>query len=312
MNKIIFILFVTIFNLQVKAQMWCPPGATWHYRVHANMYPYYDGHIKLVVTNTVLINSIVCNNMVGTYIGKTMWPTSPTTTLNNYVDINTYENNKVVYIYNTDSLNFDTIANFNASIGDKWLGIKYPNSTCFSPNTNYVRPTITVVDTAHITINNVWLRKLKLSSTYYSPTTFTFTIIEKISGVDNFLFHYTQCLVDGPFYGNFVCYSDNNFPLYNPSSSICDYVPTGVGINENSFSSSLLKLYPNPNNGNFTFELDKPCKVTIYNFLGDMVYDHEFSEAGNFQINLSDLAKGIYQLKAENAKGSSYSKLIKE
>jgi|GEM_PF-2725565 len=290
--------------------MWCPSGATWHYRVYSNMYPYYDGHLKLTVTNTVLINSKVCNTMVGTYIGKTMWPTSPTTTLNNYVDINTYESNKVVYIYNTDSLNFDTIANFNANIGDKWLGVKYPNTTCFWPNTNYIRPTITVIDTSHITINNVWLRKLKLSSTYYSPTTFTFTIIEKISGVDNFLFHYTQCLVDGPVFGNFVCYSDNNFPLYNPSAAICDYMPTG--IDDNSLSNSILKLYPNPNNGNVTIELDKACKIKIYNALGGLVYENEFIVAGNFQIDISDLLNGIYTIKAENEQGSSYSKLIKE
>lgn len=310
MKKILFILFVTIFGLQINAQMWCPPGATWHYRVYANMYPYYDGHLKLTVTNTVLINSIVCNNMVGTYIGKTMWPTSPTTTLNNYVDINTYESNKVVYIYNTDSSNFDTIANFNANIGDKWLGIKYPNSTCLPPLPNYSRSTLTVFDTGHVMINNIFLRKIKVS-TQTSPS-YSLTMIEKIAGLSGFLFPYNHCIIDGPIFGNFVCYSDNNFPLYNPSSSICDYVPTGVGINKNSISNSLLKLYPNPNNGNFNIELDKPYKVSIYNTLGDLVYDHEFSEAGNFQINLSDLAKGIYQLKAENAQGFSYSKLIKE
>lgn len=311
MKKILFILFVTIFSLQIKAQMWCPQGATWHYRVYANMYPYYDGHIKLVVTNTVLINSIVCNNMVGTYIGKTMWPTSPTTTLNNYVDINTYESNKVVYMYNPYTLLFDTIADFNASIGDKWLSIQYPNTytNCVS-SANFPRPTISVVDTGHLIINSLSLKKLKLSI-QYSSSTYTVNMVEKISGTNWFLFNYWQCLVDGPFYGNFVCYSDNNFPLYNPSSSICDYVPTGVGINENSFSSSLLKPYPNPNNGNFNIELDKPCKVTIYNTLGDLVYDHEFSEAGNFQINLSDLANGIFTVKADNEQGSSYFKIIK-
>ncbi len=309
MKKILFILFVTIFGLQINAQMWCPPGATWHYRVYANMYPYYDGHLKLTVTNTVLINSIVCNNMVGTYIGKTMWPTSPTTTLNNYVDINTYESNKVVYIYNTDSFNFDTIANFNANIGDKWLGIKYPNSTCLPPLPNYVRSTLTVFDTGHVMINNIFLRKIKVS-TQTSPS-YSLTMIEKIAGLSGFLFPYNHCIIDGPIFGNFVCYSDNNFPLYNPSSSICDYVPAGVGINKNSISNSLLKLYPNPNNGNFTIELDKPYKVSIYNTLGDLVYDHEFSEAGNFQINLSDLAKGILTAKVENEQGHSYYKIIK-
>lgn len=307
MKKLLYFIFILFFAFNFKAQMWCPPGATWHYRVYANMYPYYDGHLKLTVTNTVLINSIVCNNMVGTYIGKIMSPSASTSTLNNYVNINTYESNKVVYIYNTDSLNFDTIANFNANIGDKWLGIKYPAGTCIA---NYVRPILTVVDTGHVMINNIFLKKIKVSS-QASPT-YSFTMIEKISGLSGFLFPYSHCIIDGPIFGNFVCYSDNNFPLYNPSSSICDYIPTGVGINENSLSNSLLKLYPNPTNGNFNVELDKPCKLKIYNALGSLVYENEFIAAGNFQIDISDLLNGIYTIKAENEQGSSYSKLIKE
>lgn len=288
--------------------MWCAPGATWHYRVYQSPYPYYDGNLKLVVTNTVLINNIICNNMVGTFVGIKDLPSFPTVTVTNHVNFQTYENNKVVYIYNADFLNFDTIANFNANIGDKWLGIKYPNSTCVWPNTNYVRPTLTVVDTGHVMINNVFLKKIKVSTQI--PSTYSFTIIEKVSGLSGFLFPYNNCIIDAPYYGNFVCYSDDNFPLYNPSSAICDYIPTGV--KENSTSNSFLKLYPNPSTGNFNIELDKPCKLKIYNTLGALVYENAFTEAGNFQINISNLANGIYQLKAENAQGSSYSKLIKE
>ncbi|MBL7910917.1 MAG: T9SS type A sorting domain-containing protein [Bacteroidia bacterium] len=312
MKKLLPFIFILFFGLQIKAQMWCAPGATWHYRVYANMFPYYDGHIKLSVTNTVTLNNITCQNMVGNFYGKTMTPNSPTTTLSSYVNVQTYESNKVIYIYNSVDSIFDTIANFNANIGDKWLGIKYPNTSCSWPNTNYVRPTIMVVDTAHVTINNVWLRKLKLSSSYYSPSpTFTFTVIEKISGVDNFLFHYTHCIIDGPYYGTFVCYSDNNFPLYNPSSAICDYIPTGVGVYESSRYNSIFKLYPNPTNGVFNLELNEPANLKIYSVTGALVYERSYSESGNFQLDISQVPTGIYNLRTESSRGASNAKLIK-
>ena len=85
-----------------------------------------------------------------------------------------------------------------------------------------------------------------------------------------------------------------------------------MGIKESSILNSPLKISPNPNNGNFYIELDKPCKLKLYNMLGELVFENAFMDAGNFQINISNLANGIYQLKAENSQGCSFSKLIKE
>jgi hypothetical protein len=310
MKKLLPFIFVLIFGVPIKAQMWCPPGATWHYRVNSPYTPYQDGHIKLVVTNTVSINSITCNNMVGTFNGKTPWPMSPTTTINGYVNFQTYENNNVVYKYNPYTFIFDTIANFNANIGDKWLAILYPNnpSTCQS---NFHRSTISVVDTGHVLINSISVKKIKISIYYTSSFSHTLNIIEKIGGTTWFLFSYDQCIVDGPSYGNFVCYSDDNFPLYNPTSTICNYVPSGVGVNENSLSNSIFKLYPNPTSGIFNMELNEPVSIKVYSVTGALVYERAYSESGNFQLDISHLSNGIYHLRTESSSGSSYSKLIK-
>ena len=311
MKKNLFLFTVLILGTQLKSQIWCAPGATWHYRNNFPYTPYFDGYVKLVVTNTVTINSIVCQNMVGTFYGQTISSSSPTTTINNFVNINTYENNKIVYMYNPFSLLFDTIANFNANIGDKWLSILYPNnpSNCQS---NYHRPTITVIDTGHVIINSLNLRKIQVSVQINSAFSHSLNMIEKIGGVTKFLFDYDQCIVDGPVYGNFVCYSDNNFPLYDPSSSICNYVPTSIGIQESNIAKNALTFYPNPNNGNFNLTLKQASHLKIYNALGSLVYEKEFKDAGNFQINISHFAPGIYQVQAENLSGISYSKLIKE
>ncbi|MBA2612633.1 MAG: T9SS type A sorting domain-containing protein [Bacteroidetes bacterium] len=311
MKKLLLFISILIFCSQAKAQMWCPPGATWHYRVYANMFPYYDGHLKLVVTNTVTLNSITCQNMVGTYYGQTMCATCPTTTINNFINVQTYESNGVTYIYNSGSLAFDTITNFNANIGDKWLQIRYPFNLCAN---NPVRKAVTVIDTGHVVINSINLKRVKISvPVQYSAGTYTVNVIEKISSLSGFLFHsiYNNCVTDGPSYGNFGCYSDDNFPLYNPTSSICAYVPSGVGVNENSITNSILKLYPNPTNGIFNVELNEPLSLKIYSATSALVYEKDFSEAGNFRLDISHLSGGIYYLKAETDHGASYSKLIK-
>lgn len=311
MKRLLPFIFVLVFGLQIKAQMWCAPGATWHYRVYANMFPYYDGHLKLIVTNTISINSITCNNIDGTYIGKVWGPSFPTSTVNNYVNFQTYENSKVVYLYNSGTSGFDTIANFNANIGDKWLVIRYPFHVCAS---NPVRKPVTVIDTGHVIINNISLKRLKVSIPIQSSAaTYTANVIEKISFLSGFLFHsiYTTCVTDGPSYGNFVCYSDDNFTLYNPSSAICNYVPSGVGINENSFSNSIFKLYPNPTNDIFNIELNEPVNLKIFSTTGALVYERVYNELGNFQLDISQLPNGIYNLRTESSREVSNTKLMK-
>ncbi|MDP1799862.1 MAG: T9SS type A sorting domain-containing protein [Bacteroidota bacterium] len=308
MKKLLPFIFVLFFGFQVKAQMWCAPGATWHYRVYVAWPPidYTDGHLELKVTNTVTINNTVCQNMDGVFKGVKNFPGAQTITAN-WVNFQTYENDKVVYIYNPESLSFDTIANFNANIGDKWLAIRFPFITCSTPS----RPSLTVVDTGHVFINNIYLKKIKLAS--LPTSTYAITFIEKISNLSGFLFSYigNNCQTDGHGYGNFVCYRDDNFPVYNPGAVVCDYVPTGVGVSENSITNSTLKLYPNPTNGIFNMELIEPVSLKIYSVTGALVYEKVFNEIGNFQLDISQLPNGIYNLRTESSREVSNTKLIK-
>jgi hypothetical protein len=108
-----------------------------------------------------------------------------------------------------------------------------------------------------------------------------------------------------------------HFKVYNDCSveymgSYGSAIHVYAGLKESSILNSLIKIYPNPSNGIFNIELDKPCKLKLYNMLGELVFENAFTDAGNFQINISNLANGIYQLKAENEQRSFYSKLIKE
>ena len=68
-------------------------------------------------------------------------------------------------------------------------------------------------------------------------------------------------------------------------------------VSINQFSKSDIKVYPNPNNGQFTLELSKKplgqLNLTISNTLGQMVYNQQPTSTTN-TIDLSNVEKGIY------------------
>lgn len=59
------------------------------------------------------------------------------------------------------------------------------------------------------------------------------------------------------------------------------------------------KLYPNPNNGNFTLEKNStdPCSITIYNTLGEILFKKENIRENIANIDISNFPKGVYFLK---------------
>ncbi|MES2679779.1 MAG: T9SS type A sorting domain-containing protein [Bacteroidota bacterium] len=308
MKKLLLFSALIFIVRSVSSQNWCPPGATWYYRANQpfSSTPYYDGHVKLQVTNTVTINGVTCQNMDGVFTGVHPLPSSPVNSFN-IINIKTYENNGVVFLYNSYTQLFDTIANFNANVGDKWLKIHFvPMANCQSGT----RLPITVTATGSMTINNISLRTLTLSVPFSNSSSYTITMIERIMNVNGFLFPWNGCQLDSPPYGDFTCYSDNNFPIYNPTSAVCAYIPTGIG--ENSISGSDLKLYPNPTGGDLSLDLHVASRLSIFNAVGTLVQSMCVDHAGTVNINGGALAPGIYFLKMENASENGWAKFVKE
>lgn len=237
--KILITIVVLIFAKNLYAQIWCPQGAQWHYRVNTLYYPYQDGYLELNRTGTLVVGGKNCMDISATYYGVVNTPTSGSTVIN-YPPIATYEQNKVIYRYNTVDNIFDTIANFNANIGDKWRSAKLAQAGSFPcPNPT---PVVTVIDTGQVQINGIFLRKLKV--TLQPVYSYTADIIEKIGG-SVFLFPYYICASDAYTYGNFVCYKDNNFALYKPPGLTVPCTYSTVNVAENS-AMFILEEYPNP------------------------------------------------------------------
>jgi len=214
------------------------------------------------------------------------------------------ENSKLITLYTG---NIDTLFNFNATIGDKWLRVRIGSSS-----SDITRRYVTVIDTGHVIINSMSLKKLVLSYQHggYATATVTNyldTVYEKIGSVKQFLnpaeIETTPMIPDvsgNKVFANFRCYSDNTFALYQYSSALnCTAV---VGIEENKlfFNNSLL-IYPNPSNGDNSLnieivsELNALLKIT--NVLGEVVYTKLISSGStHLDVKPSELkiSAGMY------------------
>jgi hypothetical protein len=89
--------------------------------------------------------------------------------------------------------------------------------------------------------------------------------------------------------------------ITNGSSSIS--IETHASLNQ-----TILNVYPNPNFGMFTIELNQKAKIEIFNSLGVLIYN-AFFEKGKHTLSLG-LADGIYLLKFTNNKASKSLKLV--
>ena len=86
---------------------------------------------------------------------------------------------------------------------------------------------------------------------------------------------------------------------------------TVVGLNENVLLNQDVSVFPNPSNSTLNFTLNtllSPKRILIYSQVGTLVY----SSAYTSQINILNLAAGIYILQLETEKGIIRKKIVKE
>ncbi len=69
-----------------------------------------------------------------------------------------------------------------------------------------------------------------------------------------------------------------------------------LGVNELSDPKSQLRIYPNPNTGEFTIEAQQNMKLNLVNELGQLIKEIEFNSSNERKINITNLAEGIYFL----------------
>lgn len=318
--------FLLIYQLGVSQLMFCPPGATWNY-AEKGVVAGIDGIMEFKYTNDVVVNGISCKTIQGNFNGIRIGYTgNGNAIIPNVVNYKIYESNKVVYLYNGTS--FDTVVNFNAAIGDKWRELYRSQSSRCSNKRGY----FSVIDTNHITINNLSLKRIQAA--YYqipinTPTaavlTYTTYFIERILNQGSIfnaygdLFSYYcayNTVSENPSF-NFLCYHDDAFPTYQSTTRNCDDL---TGVSQSHFQRYGLYVYPNPTNDMLTLTFESSynaanCKFRIIDVLGHEKYSYDCGPdlLKINSIDLSSLPKGLYFLQVwQEAKLLATEKVLKD
>ena len=77
------------------------------------------------------------------------------------------------------------------------------------------------------------------------------------------------------------------------SSVFTQSVSTCTGIDENTIEFSF-RVFPNPNNGDFSIQSQREDVVTIFNELGQVIETIELNQQNNFSCKVNSLPNGIY------------------
>jgi hypothetical protein len=78
--------------------------------------------------------------------------------------------------------------------------------------------------------------------------------------------------------------------------------PASVGVFENMINNTLLKIYPNPNNGEFTIKSKLTDDLVIANELGQIIKEIKLNGQNSFSYHCNDLQNGIYFLIGKSVK----------
>jgi len=158
-----------------------------------------------------------------------------------------------------------------------------PNVTAVTSATNYICVGQTATLTAGGASTYTWNTTATTSVIAVSPTT---TTSYTVTGTDG-----NGCI---------------NSAIVSQSVSACTNINSTSG---NLYST--IKVFPNPSNGVFNIQTDGAAQVELFDALGKPVLKTKV-EAGTFNLNISDKAKGIYFLKTTSNGQVKTIQLIKE
>ncbi|WP_317898459.1 T9SS type A sorting domain-containing protein [Aurantibacillus circumpalustris] len=83
-----------------------------------------------------------------------------------------------------------------------------------------------------------------------------------------------------------------------------------AGLNELRHLNNGITIYPNPNDGKFTIQSTADLKLSLVNELGQLIRVINLSATNNHEVNISDLAKGIYFVSGQKDSSQIYQKIV--
>jgi hypothetical protein len=153
---------------------------------------------------------------------------------------------------------------------------KYNDSTYLYNNNQYIGSSKTAFTTGGFNVNGA-------------------NLIAGFSSLSGNSYYYNGLLDDINIYDRALTPSEVSI-LYNEQD------PASVGVFENMIDNTLLKIYPNPNSGEFIIQSKLTDDLVIANELGQIIKEIKLNEQNSFSYHCNDLQNGIYFLIGKTVK----------
>ena len=194
-----------------------------------------------------------------------------------------HEENGVVYLFDEDNNNFDTLYDFNAPVGGRW-GI---NTYCYDDSLAYME----VLSKGYSFINNTNLQWLCIQyhNLAWGGDCCTDTIFDKMgSKRGGLLLQGMGCQFN---YTSFCSYQDDSIGLYPPNALYCD--TTFISSTTSLSTSAETEVFPNPVHDFLHVENNSPFegRMEIIDATGRIALSKDSIPS---VINVSALENGMY------------------
>lgn len=282
MNRHLLLLVLPFVAVpQLRAQVWCPPGATWYY-TDSSYVSGTPGYRILEYVQDTVINGQPAQQMSNTWYRLIAGILDPLSSFK----FHTYQDGGVVYCKTELSGPWDTLYVFDAVPGDHWHFAHFSDSDPCDR--------VTVTDTGHVMIAGYSLRYVDYEHDS-SGVVVTRRITERFGDSYSF-WPQPQCGMNEVKRG-LRCYMDNELGLVSTGLvPACDFTNSVQEMN----ASTAWRVLPNP--GRDGFRLQAPPglhKLVIHDAEGRVAMEGTTSQ-GNWW-DASKLAPGIYLVRMPEA-----------
>jgi hypothetical protein len=297
MKKILFIISFLLLTIIADCQNWAPIGAKWTYT---------QTFASSFAKDTIVIKSIGDTIIQGKNckILKKSDVVCDDRPFKEYM----YSDSGKVFFYDDLKNRFQMLYNFNAQVGDT-----YTVFPAISPFDSIGNDSIVInVDSISTTIiNSITLKKLFVHRSNLGEWPCLGGIIIENIGDLFYMFPWISGLCDINFAGPLRCYEDSIIGFHDfGTAPSCDYVDIGIIENKKINNVSIL---PNPATDRIVIDcLDsRELNISIYNLIGHLVLLSNIDNKKN-EIDISNLATGMYIIKVTGVNWTVQRKIIKE
>ena len=279
--KSLLLALGTIAILQVHAQSWCAPGATWTY--NAEMFT--DGFRRMTYTHDTLIDGVsaqIIDLFTTTYLPQPDTPhwVGPYNAYNSVQWVTRFEDD-VVYLR---AAPWDTLYWFGASVGDYWYPPLITDTSC-SP--------LVVTATGTEIVDGLSLTWLDVGGV---------RVYERLGSIWDMMMYCPNWIIDGPM--GMRCYSDQDIST-NLTPWGCETLAT---IREQD-SGSAFSMFPNPGVDMVTLSFTDGGHLVELRDAAGRIVRSEYAHHDQISIEVSSLAPGLYITQVDHGPAQRWLKL---